>query len=300
MRTATELTSSPPPEFAVSQFTTWHLTFEQDIELYQRLGISAMELCERKLSTNSEQARRQLQKLKDAGIRVCSVQPRVHALFRDSMCPELVEPEARMEEFRKTIDWVSREFPGQNLPLVTLTGAAPNRNFRRARDTAMCLYPALADYAAERGVRLMLEPLHPMFMNTDTFICSLRDARQLVEAINRENFGLAIDVFHIFHEPGIAQRLAELIDRIFAAHLSDWPTNHPRMPADRLLPGDGCIDLPAIFSGIAKSGYRDAYTLEIFSSDELPDSLWRQDPADVIQRGRNGFLSAWNQREQHA
>ncbi len=120
---------------------------------------------------------------------------------------------------------------------------------------------------------------------------------QLVEDVGRENFGLALDVWHVWREPGIAERIAQLGDRIFGVHICDWPAAEPRDLSDRVLPGDGVIDLSAMLGAIERTGYKGAYCLEIYSAEELPDSLWRADPKQVITRGRQGFLDAWRRRQ---
>ena len=286
------------PLFSVSQFTTWHQTFEQDVELYARLGIQGIEVCERKLSNNLGKAREQLRLVRNMGLKVTSVQPRVHALFRDGMCPELDDPRRRVEHYRRTIDLFSAAFPGENLPLVAITGNPPGHNFRQAHRIARTIYRELAEYAAEREVRIMFEPLSPVLMNVDTFICSLGEALQLIQDVDRPaSFGLMLDVWHIWREAAIFQRVAKLGQIIFGVHVSDWPRGEPRHFADRVLPGDGVIDLPKLLGAADASGYRGAYCLEIFSLDELPGSLWRQDPASVLERGRTGFIRAWNVRK---
>ena len=289
------MTQSPPP-YAVSQFTTWHQSFEQDVELYSELGLGGIEICERKLSTNIHEARDQLMRVRDIGLTVTSVQPRVHALFKDYMCPHLDEPTERVACFRKTIDLFAEVFPSQNLPLVTISGCAPDFNFRLAHRTARELYAQLADYAADHGVTICYGPLSPVLMNADTFICTLSEALQLIEDVERPNFGLMLDLWHVWREPNITARIADLGSRILGVHISDWPKEEPRHVGDRLLPGDGIMDLPAMFGAIERSGYRGAYCVEIFSIDELPDSLWRQDGASVIQRARDGFIQAWEKR----
>jgi sugar phosphate isomerase/epimerase len=280
--------------FGVSEFTHWFQTFEQDILLYKQAGADSIEVCERKLARDPMQSREQLAFLKSQGLPVSSVQPRVHALFQDFMCPELADPVERMREFRKTIDLFSEFFP--EAPLVTIGGMAPQSNYRLAHRTARKLYSELADYAAARGMRIMYEPLHPILMNTDTFICTLKEARMLVDAVNRENFGLCLDVWHVWQEPLIEEQIQALGDWLFGVHVSDWPVEEPRCVADRLLPGDGCIPLPALLRAIEKTGYQGPYCLEIFSDPALPDSLWRQDPVQVIERGRRGFYNAWKSR----
>ncbi len=288
------------PLFSVSEFTTWDLSFEQDVALYRRLGVTGIEVCERKISRDPAKAHEQLAWLRDRGLQVTSVQPRVHALFKDSMCPELEDPRERMRRYRQSIDLFGDCFPGQNLPLVTIGGNAPAHNFRLAYETAHRLYPDLARYAADHGVRIMFEPLHPVLMNADTFVCSLEDALRLIDAVNQPNFGLMLDVWHVWHEHDIARRLAVLPRPPMAVHICDWPRLGPRGPADRVLPGQGSINLPALLGGLEAAGYQGAYCLEVFSAHQWPDSLWRRDPAEVLAAGREGFYNAWRNRSRSA
>jgi sugar phosphate isomerase/epimerase len=81
-------------------------------------------------------------------------------------------------------------------------------------------------------------------------------------------------------------------DRIFVVHVSDWRT--PRSFADRYIVGQGEIPLPALIHAIHESGYRGAYTLEIFS-DEVPNSLWEADLSGVINDSRIGLEKAWRE-----
>jgi sugar phosphate isomerase/epimerase len=280
--------------FGVSQFTHWFQTFEQDVLLYKRLGVDTVELCERKLANDPGQARAQLGFLKLLGLPVSSIQPRVHALFQDSMCADILEPAARIREFRNSIDLMSEFFP--NAPMVTISGVAPHFNFKLAHQTARKLYVELADYAADHDMRIMYEPLHPILMNNNTFICTLKEAVMLIDAVQRDNFGLCLDLWHVWQEPLIEEQIQALGDRIFGVHISDWPPEQPRCLGDRRLPGEGCIPLSRLFHAIEKTGYKGAYSLEIFSEPTLPDSLWNQDPEEVIERGRRGFYDAWLNR----
>ncbi len=287
---------SNEPLFSVSQCTTGQLTFEQDLQLYQRLGVVGIEVCEEKLSGDPAKAREQLAMLKDSSLRITSVQPRMLALFPNiadvGKSPD--EPSERLADYRRTIDLFSKCFPGENIPLVVGGGNAPKYNFRLAHQTARKLWPDLANYAADHGVRLMFEPLSPILMNAFTFVTTLDEAVQLIEDIDRANFGLALDVWHVWREPDINKRIEELGERIFGVHICDWPAREPRALSDRILPGEGIIDFPAMLGAIDRAGYRGAYCLEIFSDESLADSLWRTDPAEVIEKGRAGFLKAWN------
>jgi sugar phosphate isomerase/epimerase len=284
------------PTFSVSEFTTWHQSFEEDVKLYHALGIEGIEICERKLSTDYNEALNQLAIVREYGLKVTSVQPRVHALFKDFMCPDIENPEERHGQFRQSIDLFSEAFPDEDLILVTISGSAPEMNFQSAHKIARELYPDLADYAAEKNVRIMYEPLSPVLMNNDTFTCTMHEAMDLIEDVNRSNFGLMLDVYHVWREPVIYNRIEALDDRLFGVHLSDWPEGEPRHPGDRRICGEGVIDFPRLLGAIEKSGYRGAYCLEIFSIDELPDSLWQADPSEVIRKSRSNFEAAWEKR----
>ncbi len=287
---------SDKPIFSVSEFTTWHQTFEEDVKLYHELGIEGIEVCERKLSTDYEEAREQLALIRECGLKVTSVQPRVHALFKDFMCPDIDDPSERHQRFRQTIDLFSGVFPDEELILVTITGSAPDMDFQSAHRTAREMYPELADYAAEKNVRIMYEPLSPVLMNNDTFICTMHEAMDLIEDVDRSNFGLMLDFYHLWREPDIYKRVEALGDRLFGVHLSDWPKGEPRHPGDRRICGEGIINFPRLLGAIEKTGYRGAFCLEIFSIDDLPDSLWLADPAKVINNSRKNFEAAWENR----
>jgi len=279
-----------PGEFGVSEFTTWPWTFEQDVQIYREMNVTAIEVCEAKLDIDPARARDQLACLTSQGPRITSVQPRLHSLFSDLPRPEPSRPAERMKRYRTTIDQFGRIAPGTTL--VTITGAAPGGNYHDAFDIAVAEYRLLADYAADQGVRIALEPLNPILMNVDTFICSLADARRIVDAVDRPAFGLFVDVWHIFQDSAAVDQIHACGDRIFGVHINDWQT--PRHFGDRAIPGKGVIPLRELIRAIKKSGYSGAYTLEIFSVESLPDSLWCSDLRHVISESRTYFEKVWS------
>lgn len=281
------MTQPQSPLFGVSEFTTWPWSFEQDVEEYSRLGIDAIEVCEAKL--DPERAAGQIAAAMGAGLTVSSVQPRLHSLFPDEPRPEPKEPAERMRRYRKTIEFFGKHCPG--VTLVTITGAVPGWDFNHGYDVAVREYTLLADYAADHGVRIALEPLNPILMNIDSFICTVPEALDIIHAVNRPNFGIFLDVWHIWANSAAVDWIERCEGIIFGVHINDW--RRPRHTADREVIGRGQIDLPPLLRAIRRSGYDGAYTLELFSSDWLPDSLWKGDMHNVISESRSGFESAW-------
>ncbi len=274
--------------FGVSEFTTWPLTFDQDLELYREAGVGFIEVCESKLDEANPE--RQLAALAASGLRVSSVQPRLHSLFPDFPRPEPKSPTERMAKLRKTIELFGKHFPGTTL--VSITGAVPNGDYALGYKTAAHEYRETAKFAADHGVRLAVEPLHPILMNVDTFICSLAHARRIIESVDHPQFGLFLDVWHIWEEADATETIADLSGKIFGVHVNDW--RDPRAFGDRCLPGEGRIPLVPLLKAIRATGYDGTYTLEIFSETHLEGSLWTN-PRQTVLEGKKAFAKIWEE-----
>jgi sugar phosphate isomerase/epimerase len=270
--------------FGVSQFTTWPQTFEEDLALFREAGIEYMEVCESKLNDPD----RQLPLIRDAGLKVSSVQPKLHSLFPDFPRPKPASPHERMAELRKTVELFGRHFPGATL--VTITGAAPQGDYALAYRMAAREYREIAQIASDYGVRVAVEPLNPILMNVDTFICTLGHAGRIIESVDHPSLGLFLDVWHIWEEADAPALIEKYGAKIFGVHVNDW--HDPRSFGDRLLPGAGRIPLVPLLKAIRRTGYEGAYTLEIFSETNLPDSLWLN-PRRTVMEGKKAFAKIW-------
>ncbi len=275
-----------PIPFGVSQYTTWPQTFAQDLELYLEAEVGFIEVCEAKLDPVHPEV--QLRQIQDSGLTVSSVQPRLHSLFPDFPRPEPRSPRERMGCLRKTIELFGRHFPGTTL--VTISGAAPQGDYALAYRTAALEYREAARIAADHGVRLALEPLNPILMNVDTFLCTLAQAGRVIESVDHPHFGLFLDVWHIWEESEATVLIEKYGDRIFGVHVNDW--RDPRAFGDRHLPGEGIIPLVPLLRAIRQTGYAGAYTLEMFSETHLSGSHW-VDPRRTVFEGKKAFAKIW-------
>jgi sugar phosphate isomerase/epimerase len=61
-----------------------------------------------------------------------------------------------------------------------------------------------------------------------------------------------------------------------------------------LIVGQGEIPLAPLLRAVHESGYRGAYSVEIFSSG-VPDPLWSADLSWVITESRAGLERAWRE-----
>lgn len=276
----------PAFQFGISEFTTKPWSFEEDVENYARLGVDAIEVCEVKL--DQAKAAEQVARAKAAGLTVSSVQPSVRTLFPSQSQPEPRDVPARMARFRETITRLAAQTP--DVPFVTNTGNPPGGNVQHVLDTAAREYRALAEFAADHGVRVALEPLNAAIMNIESAIWTVAQAMRLIRDVGHPAFGLCLDYWNVWQNADIEAQIRACGDKIFIVQASDWRT--PRSFQDRVVPGRGEIPLPALLRATHESGYRGPYVVEIFSGG-VPDSLWEADLGRVIQDSRAGIQAAW-------
>ena len=154
---------------------------------------------------------------------------------------------------------------------------------QRAFDTTVAAYRELARHAADAGVRLALEPLHPLAMNEDTFAWNLEDALDVVEAVGHDALGICADAWNLAGQHDLQARLARCAGRIFVAQVSDY--RRPRSFLDRLPLGEGSLDLRPFLDGLRDAGFAGPIVFELFSQD-VADSFYDGDMAAGIGRTR--------------
>lgn len=269
---------------AISQITTSPLSIKDDLALCQRLGC-ALEIAEKKLSDDPGQARDQLARIKDSGVRITSIQPRTLTIFPSASAPEPSSPEARLAKLMASVELFSEFWPG--LPLVTNTGADASGN--EARVWAGCVehYRTLAAHAQDHGMRIALEALGPSLMNRNSILFTLGQAQEMVSEVDHDAFGLCLDLYNSWQDPALPAAI-DRCKKLFIVQLADW--RRPQSLHDRRVLGDGEIALQSLLQNIADTGYTGDCVLEIFS-ESVPDSLWESKATviDAVERSVRVF-----------
>ena len=282
----------PSNHLSLSQFTTMRLPFADDLKLVRQCGFAGLEVCESKLSSDRHKAADELKFLRDSGIPVCSVQARVHAVFPDQMAPEPSDPASRTDAFVRSMDRFREALPDQIPTFVLISGRAPEHDFAQSRRTLVAKSAQLAAAAAQRGLRIAFEPLNPVLMNVDTFVCHWDEAARLVETVANDHLGLVCDLWNVGQESCILANVSAAIDRIFLVHASDWRVGGPRRLNDRLPPGRGAIPWADWGSLFRRARYAGWVGLEMLSDPEIEDSYYHRPMADVLNESRQTLESA--------
>lgn len=252
---------------AISQITTTPLTLAEDLELCQRLGC-AMEITEKKLSSDRAQARDQLAMIQDSGVRITSIQPRTLTIFPSASDPQPEAPQARLENLIASVDLFSEFWPG--LALVSNTGADPEGNEARVWDGCVEHYRTLAEHAGQKGMLIALEALGPSLMNRNSILFTFSQAQEMVAAVDHRSFGLCLDLYNSWQDSSLLSTISA--DQLFIVQLADW--RRPQSLHDRRALGEGEIPLAPLLGDLLDAGYTGDYVLEIFS-DAVSDSLWQ-------------------------
>lgn len=175
---------------------------------------------------------------------------------------------------------VLREAAALGAPLVVLVcGAVPGQPLAESRRQIADGIAALLPLAEELGVRLGVEPLHPMYADDRSAINTMASANALCDELDHELVGIAADVYHIWWDPDLEEQIgiAGERERLFAFHLCDWMTPTGDLLNDRGLMGEGCIDLRGIRSMVEAAGFDGFHEVEIFS-----ESWWARDQEEFL------------------
>lgn len=255
---------------SVNQATIRRTSVAEAVDCCVRAGIPAIGLWREPVEATGLERSAKL--VRDAGLRVSS-------LCRGGFltAPGERERAAAYEDNRRAVAEAAALGAGC---LVLVVGGLPagSVDLAGARAQVADAVAELAPEAAAAGVRLALEPLHPVYCADRAVLSTLRQAVDMAEPFPSEQVGVVVDSFHVWWDPDLEAQLARAGRRIAAVQVADWVTP---LPADVLLargmPGDGHIDLRAIRRATEDAGYRGDIEVEIFNAE-----VWAAEPAQVV------------------
>jgi sugar phosphate isomerase/epimerase len=177
--------------------------------------------------------------------------------------------------------------------LILVVGGLPtgSRDLPGARTAVADAIAELAPFAAENGVKLAIEPLHPMFCADRAVVSTLGQALDIAEAFPAEQVGIVVDTYHVWWDPQLPESIARAgrQHRILSYQECDWILP---LPADTLLGrghvGDGHIDFARMRELVTAAGWRGFAEVEIFNQE-----IWDADGDQTIAtvRARHEALS---------
>lgn len=193
-----------------------------------------------------------------------------------------------LDEVRRTFD----EAAAIKAPSVVFVagGVDPrDKDIKAARARALEGLAALVPHARAAGVKIALEPLHPMICAHRSVLSTVKLANEWCDALRAEDvMGIAVDTYAVWWDPELEESIARAGKRICAFHVSDWLVDTQDLRLDRGMMGDGVIDIPRIRGMVEKAGYAGYREVEIFSAR----NWWKRDGDEVLRVVKERYQTA--------
>ncbi len=173
--------------------------------------------------------------------------------------------------------------------IVLVCGADPTQSLEDSRKQIRDGIAAILPEAKAAGVKLAIEPLHPMYADTRSAINTLAQANDMAVELNSPFVGVAVDVYHLWWDPALEQEIKRCgtNNHLFAFHICDWNVPTTDFLLDRAIMGEGCIPVRKIRSWVEATGFNGFNEVEIFST-----KFWKEDQSQFL----NKIITAYKEK----
>ena len=260
-------------ELCVHQVCIWEKSsFRESLECMARKGVFKTAVWKPLLDETELKSAKQ--NLIDSGVKAISMCPLV--LLDEDAYPD---PNGRLSAHRQFLE-IAAELGVESV--VVITGGLPSgsRDLKGQRLRVQEELSLLIPLAKAIGVRLALEPLHPMVCGHRSVISTLSEANEILDSLDaNETLGIAVDSYALWWDSSLEEQIERSGKRLFNFHVSDWLHETRDVRLDRGMPGDGIIDNRLIRSWMEKAGFQGSVEVEILSEF----NWWKQEPEVVLQ-----------------
>ena len=266
--------------FSINQMTVKQLAMPELVDACLELGVHGVGLWREPVQSYGLEATAKL--VRDAGLTVTTL---CRGGFFTAIDPD--ERARALDDNRRAVDEAATL--GTDT-LVLVSGGLPvgSKDLHGARERIADALGELGPYAEERGVRLAIEPLHPMFASDRCVVSTLTQALDLAERFPAQQVGVTVDTYHIWWDDRAPEQIARAGagGRIHTFQLADWTTPLPEGVLNgRGQIGDGAIDMREWLSYVEAAGYTGSIEVELFN-----DGLWARDGREVLAETAARFV----------
>lgn len=266
--------------FSINQMTVKQLSMPELVDACVQLGVPGVGLWREPVQSYGLDATAKL--VRDAGLAVTTL---CRGGFLTAIDP--AERAAALADNRSAIDEAAT-LGTDTLVLVSGGLPAGSKDLHGARERIADALGELGPYAAERGVRLAIEPLHPMFASDRCVVSTLAQALDLAERFPADQVGVTVDTYHIWWDDTAPAQIvrAGASGRIHTFQLADWTTPLPEGVLNgRGQIGDGSVDMREWRSYVEAAGYAGPIEVELFN-----EGLWARDGREVLAETAARFV----------
>ncbi|MDQ0952351.1 sugar phosphate isomerase/epimerase [Streptomyces phaeochromogenes] len=266
--------------FSINQMTVKQLSMPELVDACLELGVPGVGLWRAPVEAYGLEETAKL--VRDAGLAVTTL---CRGGFFTAIDP--AERAEALADNRRAIDEAAT-LGTDTLVLVSGGLPAGSKDLHGARERIADALGELGPYAAANGVRLAIEPLHPMYASDRCAVSTLTQALDLAERFPANQVGVAVDTYHIWWDDQAPAQIARAGagGRIHTFQLADWTTPLPEGVLNgRGQIGDGAIDMREWKAYVEAAGYTGPIEVELFN-----DGLWARDGREVLAETAARFV----------
>ncbi|WP_445524463.1 sugar phosphate isomerase/epimerase family protein [Streptomyces cyslabdanicus] len=267
--------------FSINQMTVRQLSLPELVDSCLELGVPGVGLWREPVRKYGVEAAARL--VRDAGLTVTTL---CRGGFLTALDPG--ERAKALDDNRAAVDEAAT-LGTDTLVLVSGGLPAGSKDLHGARERIADALADLGPYAAERGVRLAIEPLHPMYAADRCVVSTLAQALDLAERFPAHQVGVTVDTYHVWWDDTAPEQIARAGagGRIHTFQLADWTTPLPEGVLNgRGQIGDGSIDMRQWKRYVEAAGYTGAIEVELFN-----ELLWARDGREVLAETADRFVA---------
>ncbi len=271
----------PMRRLCVHTITTKPLSIEECLVEFTKRGVSGITIWRQALEGRDLAA--VARETRDAGLEVVS------------LCRGGFFPAATAAGRQTAIDdnlMAIEQAHAVGAPLIVLVcGAVPGQSLAESRKQIADGIAAVLPAAEQAGVKLAIEPLHPMYADDRSAVNTMRQAHEICDVLGSPKaVGIALDVYHVWWDPELKAQidLAGQTDRLHAFHICDWRTPTIDLLNDRGLMGEGCINIREISDWVDATGFTGYREVEIFSN-----RLWAMDQQVFLEKISQSYAALY-------
>ncbi|MEV6172648.1 sugar phosphate isomerase/epimerase family protein [Streptomyces sp. NPDC051954] len=266
--------------FSINQMTVKQLGMPELVDACGQLGIGNVGLWREPVQSYGLDATAKL--VRDAGLTVTTL---CRGGFLTAI--DAGERAKALDDNRRAVDEAAA-LGTDTLVLVSGGLPAGSKDLHGARERIADALGELGPYAESHGVRLAIEPLHPMYASDRCVVSTLTQALDLAERFPAQQVGVTVDTYHIWWDDNAPAQIARAGagGRIHTFQLADWTTPLPEGVLNgRGQIGDGAIDMREWKAYVEAAGYTGAIEVELFN-----DGLWARDGREVLAETAERFV----------
>lgn len=261
---------------SLNQYTTFNWSTREAVEGCRKAELSWIGLWRDKVKAQG--LNETLRLLRENEVKVSS-------LCRGGFFPATTQQKraAATEDNKRAIDECATL--GTDTLVLVCGGIHANNDLDGARQMVFDGIATIVPYAQERGVKLGIEPLHPLYAADRNVIVTLTQANDFALELNKTftqykiPVGVVIDVFHIWWDPYVYSEIERARGHIFGFHVCDWLAPMPDVLKGRGMMGDGYIEIRRLREAVEAAGYAGPIECEIFNQ-----TVWDTPGDETLRR----------------